>query len=93
MKLTKGITAGGGIEDSPLHVGVFKEPSVIAWQSSGWDSVIPLQGAWVPFLARELRSGHVTKTKKNLKIIILLSDWQALKAYRKIRTLLCMCDL
>ena len=27
LKLSKGITAGGGIEDSPLYVDVFKEPS------------------------------------------------------------------
>ena len=31
-------------------------PLALPWQSSGWDSVLPMQGAWVQTLIGELRS-------------------------------------
>ena len=44
-------------ETSHLPSWVFKTIIVgLPWWSSGWDSVLPLQGAWVRSLVRELRS-------------------------------------
>ena len=40
----------------------------LPWQSSGWDSGLPLHGAWVLSLVRELRSPHAAwhrEKKKN----------------------------
>ena len=43
----------------------------LPWRSSGWDSALPLQGAWVRPLVRELRSSMpcgVAKKKKKLNM-------------------------
>ena len=43
----------------------FKVPVLgIPWWSSGLDSVLPLQGAWVLSLVRKLRSHKMRGTKK-----------------------------
>ena len=51
----------------------------LPWRSSGWDSVLPLQGAQAPSLVGELRSrkprGMAKKTKTNKKMS--LNAWGA----------------
>ena len=54
----------------------------IPWQSSGWDSALPLLRAWVQFLVRELRSHKPqvkdkkqTNKQKNCIKRIYFNEW------------------
>ena len=48
-----------------LCLGV--SPGGLSWGSSSYDSVLPLQGAWVPSLVGELRSHMLRSTAKKLR--------------------------
>ena len=52
----------------------------LSWQFSGWDSVLPMQGAWVQFLVGELQSCKIpgcSKKKKKKRIKILSTTWSS----------------
>ena len=50
----------------------------LPWQSSGYDSTLPLQGVWVRSLVKELRS-HMPCHAAWQKIIIIMKYWYMLQ--------------